>query len=160
MSGSPADKPDPDRKASERQARRRDLHNLVAWSRHTKTKAVQKISGRPGRQYNKLEAEFARMLEAAGIEYRWQFPLGRYVYDFLLPNRLLVEVHGEYWHADPERHDFKRLTADQRRNVLNDIDKKHFAAGQGYRLKVVWESDIHKGKLSLDELLDTGLPEA
>jgi G:T-mismatch repair DNA endonuclease (very short patch repair protein) len=160
VSNSPGDIPDPDRKARERHARRRDVHNLVAWSRHAKARAAQKVSGRSCRQYNKLEAEFARMLEAAGVDYRWQFPLGRYVYDFLLPNHLLVEVHGEYWHADPERHDLKRLTPDQRRNVLNDIDKKLFAAGQGYRLKVVWESDIRSRKLALDELLDTGLPDA
>ncbi len=82
------------------------------------------------------------------------------MYDFLLPNRTLVEVHGTYWHADPRRYGIKTLTPDQRRNVLHDTDKRFFAAGRGYRLKVVWEADLRDSKFSLDALLDTALPEA
>ncbi len=94
------------------------------------------------------------MLEAAGVDYRWQFPLGRYVYDFLLPNRLLVEVHGTYWHADPRSYEGKALTPDQRRNRLHDLDKKLFAAGQGYRLQVIWEADLSRSGITLDDLLE------
>jgi G:T-mismatch repair DNA endonuclease (very short patch repair protein) len=132
----------------------------VAWSRHAKTVAAQKVTGRPGRAYNRLEAKLAAMLDAAGVDYRWQFPLGPYVYDFLLPNRTLVEVHGTYWHADPRRYDVKTLTPDQRRNLLHDIDKRLFAAGRGYRLKVVWEADVRNGRLTLEALLGTGPPES
>jgi len=96
------------------------------------------------------------MFEDAGVEYRWQFPLGRYVYDFLLPDRLLVEVHGTYWHADPRTSEGKILTPDQRRNRLHDVDKKLFAAGRGYRLKVVWEADLARRGVTLPDLLDIG----
>jgi G:T-mismatch repair DNA endonuclease (very short patch repair protein) len=99
------------------------------------------------------------MLDTAGVDYRWQFTLGPYVYDFLLPNRTLVEVHGTYWHADPRRYDVKTITPDQRRNLLHDIDKKLFAAGRGFQLKVVWESDIREGRLTLEGLLGICLPE-
>jgi len=95
----------------------------------------------------------AKLLEAAGVEYRWQFPLGPYVYDFLLPGRLVVEVHGTYWHADPRIYEGKTLTPDQRRNRLRDIDKKLFAAGRGYRLKVVWEADLARRGAALSDLL-------
>jgi G:T-mismatch repair DNA endonuclease (very short patch repair protein) len=96
------------------------------------------------------------MLDAAGVDYRWQLPLGPYVYDFLLPDRLLVEVHGTYWHADPRSYQGKTLTPDQRRNILHDVDKKLFAAGRGYRLKVVWEADLARRGVTLADLLDTG----
>ncbi len=96
------------------------------------------------------------MFEAAGVEYRWQFPLGPYVYDFLLPHRLLVEVHGTYWHADPRSYEGKVLTPDQRRNQLHDLDKKLFAAGRGYRLKVLWEADIRAGRVAVSELVGNG----
>jgi G:T-mismatch repair DNA endonuclease (very short patch repair protein) len=82
------------------------------------------------------------------------------VYDFLLPNRTLVEVHGTYWHADPRSYEGKTLTPDQRRNLLHDVDRKLFAASRGYRLKVVWEADIRKGRLMVADVLDTGLPKA
>ena len=96
------------------------------------------------------------MLEAAGVDYRWQFPLGRYAYDFLLPDRLLVEVHGTYWHADPRSYEGRTLTPDQRRNRLHDVDKKLFAASRGYRLKVVWETDLKRKGVTLKDLLDIG----
>jgi G:T-mismatch repair DNA endonuclease (very short patch repair protein) len=141
------------RRAGERAVRRQKIDNMVAWSRHRKTAAIQKISGRPARAYNRLEALLAEMLDEAGVKYRWQFPLGRYVYDFLLPGKTLVEVHGAYWHADPQRHDMKRLSPDQRRNVVRDLDKRMFAAGQGYRLKVVWEDDLREGRVTVAELV-------
>ena len=102
----------------------------------------------------------ATLLDAARVDYRWQFPLGPYVYDFLLPDRLLVEVHGTYWHADPRSHEGKTLTPDQRRNRLHDVDKRLYAASRGYRFKVVWEADVRKGRLIVADVLDTGLPKA
>lgn len=100
------------------------------------------------------------MLDAAGVEYRWQFPLGHYIYDFLLPNRLLVEVHGTYWHADPRSYDGKTLTPDQRRNRLHDLDKKLSAASHRYRLTVVWEADLMKRGATLKDLLQIGPSQA
>ena len=96
------------------------------------------------------------MLDAAGVDYRWQFPLGPYVYDFLLPDRLLVEVHGTYWHADPRSYEGKTLAPNQCRNILHDVDKKLFAASRGYRLKIVWEADLARRGVTLADLLDTG----
>jgi len=114
---------------------------------------AQEATGVVGRSHNHLEARFAKLLDAAGVDYRWQFPLGTYAYDFLLPDRLLIEVHGTYWHADPRSYEGKALTPDQRRNRLHDLDKKLFAASRGYRLKVVWEADLVKRGVTLQDLL-------
>ena len=116
----------------------------------------QEATGVVGRSHNHLEAKFAKLLDAAGVDYRWQFPLGPYAYDFLLPDRLLVEVHGTYWHADPRRYEGKILTPDQRRNRLHDVDKKLFAASRGYRLTVIWEAEIIRRGVELPDLLDIG----
>jgi G:T-mismatch repair DNA endonuclease (very short patch repair protein) len=129
------------------------VEQAIAWSRHRRTAAAQSATGTPSRAYNRLEARLAKMLDAAGVEYRWQFPLGRYVYDFLLPDRLLVEVHGTYWHADPRSYEGRMLTPDQRRNYLHDLDKRLFAASRGYRMKVVWEADLVKRGATLQDLL-------
>lgn len=152
--------PEPDDIARQRRARRRGFDRAAAWSRHRRTAAVQAATGSPGRAYNRLEARLAKLLDAAGIEYRWQFPLGRYVYDFLLPGRLLVEVHGTYWHADPRSYEGRVLTLDQRRNRLHDLDKKLSAAAHRYRLKVVWEADLNRRGVALADLLDLGTPQA
>ncbi|MBN2465913.1 hypothetical protein JXD38_09875 [candidate division WOR-3 bacterium] len=148
--------PNPDEIARQRRERRRCVEQAAGWWRHARVAAAQAATGSPGRAYNQLEARFARMLDAAGVEYRWQFPLGPYAYDFLLPDKLLVEVHGTYWHADPRSYEGRTLTPDQRRNRLHDLDKKLFAAGRGYRLKVVWEADLTRSGIKLPDLLDIG----
>ena len=148
--------PEPDDIARQRHARRRGIDRATAWARHRRAATAQSATGFPGRAYNRLEAKLAKLLEAAGVDYRWQFPLGPYVYDFLLPDRLLVEVHGAYWHADPRSYEGKVLTPDQRRNRLHDIDKRLFAASRGHRLKVVWEADLARRGVTLPDLLDMG----
>jgi G:T-mismatch repair DNA endonuclease (very short patch repair protein) len=146
--------PNPDDIARERRARRRAVEQAIAWSLHRRTAAAQRATGVAGRSHNQLEAKFAKLLDAAGVEYRWQFPLGRYVYDFLLPVKVLIEVHGTYWHADPRRYEGRTLTPDQRRNQLHDLDKKLLAASRGYRLKVGWEADLNRRGVTLSRLLD------
>ena len=136
---------DPDEVARMRQRKRRQVDRAIAWHRHRKTVAAQQVTGRPGRAFDRLEAKFARLLDDWGIDYQWQFRLGRYVYDFHLPGRLLVEVHGTYWHADPRFYPAANLLIAQRRAVVHDIDKSHHAARSGYRLKVVWEYDLKQG---------------
>jgi G:T-mismatch repair DNA endonuclease (very short patch repair protein) len=147
---------DPDDIARGRRDRRRGADRATAWARHRRAAAFQAATGSQSRAYNQLEARLAKMLDTAEVAYRWQFPLGQFVYDFLLPNRLLVEVHGTYWHADPRSYEGRMLTPDQRRNRLHDLDKRLFAAGQGYRLKVVWEADLTRSGIRLSDLLDTG----
>ena len=110
----------------------------------------------PGRSFNKLEAKLAKLMDERCIDYKWQFRLGRYMYDFLLPERTIVEVHGSYWHGDPRFHAEQTLTPTQRRNRLHDIRKQHFAAGQGYAYRVVWEHDLLKGEVDWDGLLGGG----
>ena len=132
------------------------MDQATAWVRRRRVAAFQAATGAQARSYNKLEAKFAKLLETAGVEYRWQFPLGPYVYDFLLPNRLLVEVHGTYWHADPRSYEGTALTREQRRNRLHDLDKKLFAAARGYRLHVVWEADLDRSGVTLPDVLHNG----
>jgi len=148
--------PEPDDIVRRRRARQQRVDRAIAWSRHHRATAAQTATGCPGRAYNLLEAKLAKLLEAAGVEYRWQFPLGPYVYDFLLPNRLLVEVHGTYWHADPRSYEGTALTREQRRNRLHDLDKKLFAAARGYRLHVVWEADLDRSGVTLPDVLHNG----
>jgi G:T-mismatch repair DNA endonuclease (very short patch repair protein) len=149
MSGSP--RPDPETVARLRRQARRKVARACAWHRHRQTRAAQQITGRPARAFNRLEARFAALLDHWGLDYQWQFRLGPYVYDFELPGRRLVEVHGTYWHADPRFYPPDRLHPAQRRTVLHDLDKLHFAARSGYRLKVVWEHDLKQATLSRAE---------
>jgi len=132
---------------------RRRAERALAWKRHLDARRGRRVTGRPARAYNNLEARFARLCELEGIEYDWQFRLGRFVYDFRLPGRVLVEVHGGWYHADPRRYLPDALTPAQQRTIVHDLRKRLHAAERGWRLKVVWERDLARPGVSVRELL-------
>jgi G:T-mismatch repair DNA endonuclease (very short patch repair protein) len=142
----------PEEQAAWNAHKRREMNRHLAWKRHARTALVRQATGVPGRVYNALEAKLAKLMDEAGIDYQWQFRLGRYLFDFLLPGRLLVEVHGGYWHADPRRYPAGKLTPTQRRNMRHDASKAEFAALCGYRVKVIWEQDLLAGRVSAADL--------
>jgi G:T-mismatch repair DNA endonuclease (very short patch repair protein) len=138
--------------------KRRALNRAVAWTRHRRVRAAQEATGTISRSHNRLEAQLASLLDEWEVDYQWQHRVGRYVYDFLLPGRLLVEVHGTYWHADPRFHDPARLSPTQRRNLARDADKACRAEAAGYRLIVVWEHDLRQGRVTREFLLGSSGP--
>jgi very-short-patch-repair endonuclease len=142
-----------DELARRRQARRRAVDRAIAWRLAEMMKVVPRVTGRPARSFNRLEAKFARMLDEAKVDYKWQFRLGRYVYDFLLPGRVIVEVHGDYIHGNPASYAADLLTSAQRRTQAHDVLKLHAAAERGYRLIVVWERDIRQGNVRVAEIV-------
>ena len=144
----------PDEQAAYNAHRRRVANRDIAWTRHTRAARVQQATGLPGRAYNQLEAKLARLMDEAGIDYQWQFRLGRYVYDFRLPNRTLIEVHGSFWHGEPRIYPPDKLTPTQRRNLRHDAVKAEFAKLCGYRVKVVWELDLKRDRVSVAGLVN------
>lgn len=74
-----------------------------------------------------------KFLEERGIEHEFQFHLGRFYYDFYIPNRnLLVEYDGTYWHSLPGAKE-------------RDEEKTALALEKGYmltRLQSTTESEV------------------
>ena len=106
---------------------------------------------------SKLETYFrVNILEYLGVEYIQQFKLsaiGRY-YDFYLPeHNILIEVDGDYWHADPKIYEKKDLNAIQKRNIRVDEQKNKYALMYGYVLLRFWEGDIYKNKKKVINVL-------
>jgi len=144
--------PDPKELAAWNAWHRREMNRRLAWRRHQRATVTQRATGAQSRAFNRLEAQLAGMMSEWGIDYQWQFRLGRYVYDFLLPKRILLEIQGTYWHADPRLYAPDRLTPTQRRNVERDRQKASYAESQGYHLKVIWEQDLRQGRVDRDWL--------
>lgn len=108
-------------------------------------KTADQISqGRTGKSYNKFENRVADMLDAQGQVYVRQYRLGRYSFDFYIPEtNTLVEAHGTFWHADPRFYPNRdNLSKIQVHNIENDAKKSAYAIQHGYKLHIVWESDV------------------
>jgi very-short-patch-repair endonuclease len=87
-----------------------------------------------------IERRIKEFLIKNDIKFEQQYRLGNWSYDFFIPKKILIEVDGDYWHANPKV--FNRLNATQLRNTHNDELKKAFAIEKGYILIRVWENDI------------------
>lgn len=95
----------------------------------------------------KIEIAVEDMLKKLGIEYKEQEPLISYDYfvipDFLIGNKV-IEVNGDYWHANPEKYDYSNLTEIQEKNVKRDEKKVKIYESLGIELLVLWEHDIKR----------------
>lgn len=76
-----------------------------------------------------IELAVAAILDDFGIKYEAQFNLGYYRFDFHVPEHgLLIEVQGEYWHAD---------------TVAHDSSKASYASRMGYSVMHIWEHQFN-----------------
>jgi G:T-mismatch repair DNA endonuclease (very short patch repair protein) len=99
----------------------------------------------------------AERLDALGIEYVPQYPIDRMKVDFYLPEtNTVLEVYGDYWHANPQKYCSRELLTDtQRQNIIRDRKRRKYLKERGYRFKYVWESQIKENPQVLDEILST-----
>lgn len=93
---------------------------------------------------SKLEEDFARnFLDKLGLEYEYQFEardIGRF-YDFKCGN-VLIEIDGDYFHANPLLFEENKLNTMQKRNKRVDEYKDRWALSHGYPIMRIWEHDI------------------
>lgn len=140
----------PEARAKIAAANARQFSDPAARERHAVLTCEQIREGRTGKAYNRLEQAVAAILDQREIAYELQFRIGRFLFDFYLPERnMLIEAHGRFWHADPRFYDHAKLTAIQARNVANDARKAERAARDGYALTILWEDDVYAGAVTI-----------
>ncbi len=117
---------------------------------------------RKGIRISSLEKKVERGLISIGIQYQVQFLINfsncyRY-YDFFLPgNNLLIEVFGDYYHANPKIYKaddllLSRSNGKTAKELWKANNKRLLLAkNAGYKTAVIWESD-------LKEILEIEMP--
>jgi len=94
----------------------------------------------------KIEKKIDDLLKELGINFKYSFILAGRQYDFLLKDfNAVIEVHGDFWHGNPEFWgEGKRCLRDhQIMKKLDDVVKKRIAKEKGYEYFEFWEYDIH-----------------
>jgi len=106
---------------------------------------------------SKVEMKVAKELLPLGYEQGVR--VGRYVVDFINNDtNTIVEVNGDYWHANPEKyspdyfHKAKGLTAKE--IWCYDKQRNEHLAQLGYKVVVVWEKEIKKSDFTINEHLE------
>lgn len=118
-------------------------------------KKARKNSNIGTRSPKTTEVRMCKILDFHKISYVRNFALkykdGDFIkwrlYDFWINDAILLEMHGDYWHANP-----KKYKTNQKVNIRghkiakdvwnNDAFKNKLAKDNGYDLKVIWESDF------------------
>jgi hypothetical protein len=84
----------------------------------------------------KREQNLNKYLKNGKIRYKYRI-------DFFINNSICLEVHGDYWHVNPRLFfDFSNLSLKQKKNIINDIEKKNWCIKNNYRFYTIWEMDL------------------
>jgi G:T-mismatch repair DNA endonuclease (very short patch repair protein) len=100
---------------------------------------VSSVNKKPKK--TKIEKTTEKKLQELGINFKYNFILeNKAQYDFIINDKILLEVHGDFWHGNPIL--YERLTERQEYKRQRDIEKKKLAEEYGYKYIVIWESQI------------------
>lgn len=101
---------------------------------------------------SKLEYRILNICKNNNIKYVHQYFINRHSYDFKFEKNIILEIQGDYWHANPLfykgtdvlNHKGKNITASQL--WQKDKNNKILAEKYGYKVFYLWENDINKMK--------------
>ena len=107
------------------------------------------------------EKIFEEFLIKNNIKYTYSFIYKRRQYDFLIHDyKLVVELHGDYWHGNPKFWDTenndnnkKKLYETQIMKKKDDIIKKQIIDESMYDFVEFWEYDIHNNFTEVENIL-------
>ena len=95
----------------------------------------------------KPERMFASLLDLNNILYEKQKPVKKYRCDFYIPEyNLIVEIDGDYWHANPNNYKAEDLIGPSRKTAKSiwesDKIKTEDLLQEGYKVLRYWASDL------------------
>lgn len=116
------------------------------------------LNGRFLNQMNKVESKVSESLKYVGLEYKFSKFVSRRQFDFhVLGTNFLIEVQGDFWHANPSIYSLGEvLNLPGRGGTLvesiweNDRKKIKLAESKGYLVLQLWENDVRRK--SIEEL--------
>lgn len=97
---------------------------------------------------NNIETKVFDILKQLHLSVQTQVKLDKYTVDFLIDDKYIVEVYGDFWHCNPEKYSpsyfnrGKRKTAEQ--IWMRDACRKETFESQGYKFLSLWETEINK----------------
>lgn len=135
--------------------RERALLDNYGWSSPFQVPSILKQALSKSKiQKNGLYKKIASRLENIGINFETEFILKTnnrsYFYDFLIGTKI-VELNGDYWHANPEKYRADDLIIYPGKRILRaaevwkkDEEKIHCANNAGFEVLIFWEKEINK----------------
>jgi len=145
-------------------------------TRRLLSNAAKKRIQKSNKIWTKPEKEFKTILNEVGLGVKFcddlenilgvksdvnasicfQYPLQRYICDFVdVGNKIVYQVNGDFWHANPLLYDVNNLTKMQKHNIHHDKNRRVYLEHLGYKVVDVWESEIYWNKDLVKFKIDT-----
>jgi len=95
----------------------------------------------------KCEVKFANILRELGIDFQQQFSVSKFYCDFFLPDHnLVIEIDGDYWHANPARYKPDDLIGGKKMLASEiwerDAQREESIKESGYQVLRYWSSEL------------------
>ena len=101
-----------------------------------------------------IEKSIADSLIAQNYEFKEQVNFSKWRADFYIESlNLIIEVNGDYWHCNPKIYDSKNSNKIQIYNLNRDQIKYEYLKSLGFKLCILWETDIKQNINNLDTYL-------
>lgn len=97
---------------------------------------------------NNIETKVFNILKQLQLPVKTQVKLDKYTVDFLVDNKYVVEVYGDFWHCNPDKYSCEYFNRGKRKTAgeiwKRDACRKETFESQGYKFLSLWESEINK----------------
>lgn len=126
-------------------------NNNIEYTKQIRRKAaLASINSQKKFKINKIELIVQNLLLNIDNSFEYSVILDYKQFDFGSKKyKILVEVNGDYWHANPLIYDHNKLNKIQKEKVLLDIKKKDLAEKHGFKLFYIWEKDIKENNFEI-----------
>ena len=101
-----------------------------------------------------IEKNIYDSLISIGYDFKEQVNFSRWRADFYIESiNTIIEVNGDYWHCNPNIFNEENSNHTQKFNSNRDQIKYAYLKSLGYKLCVIWETDIKTNISNLDAYL-------
>jgi very-short-patch-repair endonuclease len=97
---------------------------------------------------NNIETKVFNILKQLRIPFRIQVPVDKYTVDFLVNDKYIIEVYGDFWHCNPTKYSGEYFNRGKRKTAeeiwKRDACRKETFESKGYKFLSLWETEINK----------------
>jgi G:T-mismatch repair DNA endonuclease (very short patch repair protein) len=100
-----------------------------------------------------LEKDFENLLKELKVKYKTQIGFWKYVVDFVVDEKFIIETYGTYWHCDPLIYIEGPKNETQKLKVRRDVERIKYLQTLGYIVIVIWENDFYQSRELIKQAL-------
>ncbi len=92
-------------------------------------------------------------LKKINLKFEYQVKIKPYIVDFIVDNKIIIEVQGDYWHCNPKIYPNGPINETQKEHMERDPIKKAYLNKLGYSVIYIWENDLNLYFDNIEEYL-------